>query len=295
MPKVETAPSPGTAVESAPCFVLSIEGGIAHLQMSRPQAMNTMNPQFWRELENSVDTLQRTGQARVLILSSTGKHFTAGMALDMFSSGITMDSSTVGGRGNIALMLDDMQRAFTKLAELRMPVIAAIQGGCIGGGVDLICCADIRLATRDSFFCIQEINIGMIADLGTLQRLPKLIPDALVREMAYTGCRLPSSRALTHGLVNETFEDHDALLAAAQAMAQEIASKPPAAIWGSKQAINFARDHGVTDSLKYMGTLQSGFWDPASVTEAIEARKAGRAAEFPDLPALRTFTDFPRA
>jgi enoyl-CoA hydratase len=295
MSTTETAVLPASALESTTCFSLTLEHGIAHLQMNRPQAMNTMNPKFWRELEAHVDALQRSGQARVLILSSTGKHFTAGMALDMFSSGITMDSSTVGGRGNIALMLDDMQRAFTKLAELRLPVIAAIQGGCIGGGVDLVCCADIRLATRDSFFCIQEINIGMIADLGTLQRLPKLIPDALVREMAYTGCRLPAARALTHGLVNETFEDHQTLLAAAHAMAQEIASKPPSAIWGSKQAINYARDHGVADSLKYMGTLQSGFWDTACVTEAIEARKAGRAAQFENLPALRTFTDPPQA
>jgi enoyl-CoA hydratase len=273
-----------------PCFTLSVEQGVAHLQMCRPQQMNTMSPQYWRELENALDDLNQHGKARCLVLSSTGKHFTAGMDLQMFGSGITLDDTTVGGRANIALQLDDMQRAFTKLADLRMPVIAAIQGGCIGGGVDLVCCADIRLCSADAFFCIQEINIGMIADLGTLQRLPKLIPDGLVRELAYTGRRLGANRALACGLVNEVFADQAGLLQAAMTMAREIASKPPAAVWGSKQAISYARDHSVHDSLKMMGTLQSGFWDTKSLSEAITAMQQKRTPVFVDLPPIKSFT-----
>ncbi|MDO9194721.1 MAG: enoyl-CoA hydratase-related protein, partial [Undibacterium sp.] len=223
------------------CFDFSINNKIAHLQLNRPDSMNTMQPVFFRELVTLLQTLQRDASARVLIISSTGKHFTAGMALDVFAAGsLTLDDSNAAGRANIALVLQDMHQSFNLIEQLRMPVISAIQGGCIGGGVDLICASDIRLATGDAFFCIQEINIGMTADLGTLQRLPKLIPEGIVHEMAYTGRRLPAARALAVGLVNEVFDTQEAMLAGALQMAEEIAQKPPVAIWGSKQAIHYA-------------------------------------------------------
>jgi enoyl-CoA hydratase len=266
-----------------------MDGAVAHLQLNRPEAMNTFNPRFWQELEQCVDWLQRAGVARAVVLSSTGKHFTAGMDLEMFSSAVALNESSASGRANISLQLEDLQRAFTKLAKLRAPVIAVIQGGCIGGGVDLICCADIRVCTQDAFFCIQEINIGMVADLGTLQRLPRLIPDGVVREMAYTGRRLPASRALAVGLVNEIQPDHESALASALVMAREIASKPPVAIWGTKQAIDYARDHSVADSLDHMGTLQAGIWDTSAVREAITARATKREPAFANLDPIHSF------
>ena len=270
---------------------MQIEERVARLTLNRPEQMNTMNPEFWRELEGVLDKLQRDAPARVLLIDATGKHFTAGMALDSFGTSISLDDSSAQSRANIAPMLADMQRAFDRLAQLRMPVIAAIQGGCVGGGVDMATACDIRYCTADAFFCIQEINVGMAADLGTLQRLPKLIPEGIVRELAYTGRRLPAYRALSVGLVNEGFDTQEAMLEAAMQTAMEIAARPPVAVWASKQAIDYARDHPVADGLRQMGWLQAGMWDTAAVAEAIEARSERRAAEFADLQPLRFFSD----
>lgn len=274
------------------CFDFSIDQKIAHLRFNRPDSLNTMQPVFFRELVEILQKLQREASARVLIISSTGKHFTAGMALDVFSgNGITLDDNNAIGRANIALVLQDMHQSFNLIEQLRMPVITAIQGGCIGGGVDLICASDIRIASKEAFFCIQEINIGMTADLGTLQRLPKLIPEGIVHEMAYTGRRLPAQRAQAVGLVNEVFENQEAMLEAALQMAKEIAEKPPVAIWGSKQAIHYARDHSTHDALQQMGWLQSGIWQSANLMEAFMAKQQGRTTQFGDLAPLHPFTE----
>ncbi len=270
---------------------LEIADRIAHLTLDRPAQLNTITPAFWRELDAVLATLQRDAPARALVIDSTGKHFCAGMSLDAFGSTVALDDRSAASRGNIAAMLSDMQGTLDRLAGLRMPVLAAIQGGCIGGGVDLVCAADMRYATRDAFFCIQEINIGMAADLGTLQRLPKLIPEGVARELAYTGRRLPAERALALGLVNEVFDDAGAMLAGVIQVAREIASKPPVAVWASKQAIDYARDHSVADGLRQMGWLQSGLWDTAAVAEAIRARAEKREPSYPDLAPLRYFTD----
>lgn len=272
-------------------FRLEIADRVARLTLDQPARMNAMSPSFWRELDAILDTLQREAPARALVLDASGKHFCAGMALEAFGSAIAPDESSAASRANIAPLLAGMQRTFDRLAELRMPVLAAIQGACIGGGVDLVCNADMRYCTRDAFFCVQEINIGMAADLGTLQRLPRLIPEGMARELAYTGRRLPAERALSLGLVNEVFDDTDAMLAGVMQIAREIASKPPVAIWATKQAIDYARDHSVADGLRQMGWLQSGLWDTAAVAEAIRARAEKREPVFPDLAPLRHFTD----
>jgi enoyl-CoA hydratase len=274
------------------CFSLTLQDHVAHLVLNRPEAMNTMHPQFWRELDEALTTLHREGKARALVISSTGKHFSAGMALETFGGAIAMDDSTPEGRAAIFDLLTDMQHTFTKLETLRIPVIAAIQGGCIGGAVDMVTACCIRYATADAFFCIQEINIGMVADVGTLQRLPKLVPLGVVKELAYTGRRLPAQKALGYGLVNEVFDTQEAMLAAAMQCAREIASKPPVAIWGTKQVIHYTRDHSVDDSLKQMGWVQGAIWSNAHVRESVTAMKAKRAGEFPGLPVLGSFKEF---
>ncbi|MEO8023450.1 enoyl-CoA hydratase-related protein [Polaromonas sp.] len=273
------------------CFSLSTSDHIAHLVLNRPEAMNTMHPTFWRELDEVLTHIHKAGDARVLVISSTGKHFSAGMALETFSGAIAMDDQSPEGRAAIFDMLADMQATFTKLETLRIPVIAAIQGGCIGGAVDMVTACCLRYATADAFFCIQEINIGMVADVGTLQRLPKLVPLAVVKELAYTGRRLPAQKALGYGLVNEVFDSADAMLAAALQCAKEIAAKPPVAIWGTKQAIHYTRDHSVDDALKQMGWLQGAIWSNQHVREAVTAMKEKRASDYPGLSPLQYFNE----
>jgi enoyl-CoA hydratase len=273
------------------CFTVTQSNHIAHLTLNRPEAMNTMHPLFWRELDEVLTQIHRAGTARVLVISSTGKHFSAGMALDTFNSAITMDDQSPEGRAAIFDSLTDMQATFSKIENLRIPVIAAIQGGCIGGAVDMVTACCLRYATADAFFCIQEINIGMVADVGTLQRLPKLIPEAIVKEYAYTGRRLPAAKALAHGLVNEVFATQDEVLAAAMQCAAEIASKPPVAIWGTKQAIHYARDHSTDDALKHMGVLQGAIWSNAHVREAVRSMKDKKAGDYPALSPLKSFKE----
>ena len=273
------------------CFTLTTQDHVAHLQLCRPEALNTMHPVFWQELDQVLTQLHREGHARALVISSTGKHFSAGMALETFGGAITMDDRTAEGRAAMFDLLTDMQATFTKLETLRIPVIAAIQGGCIGGAVDMVTACCIRYAASDAFFCIQEINIGMVADVGTLQRLPKLVPLGVVKELAYTGRRLSAQKALGWGLVNEVFEDQDAMLAAALQCAREIAAKPPVAVWGTKQVIHYTRDHSVEDSLRQMGWIQGAIWSNAHVREAVTAMKEKRAGVYPDLPALASFKD----
>jgi enoyl-CoA hydratase len=273
------------------CFELTVQDHIAHLVLNRPGELNTMHPTFWRELDEVLTQLHRQGQARALVISSTGKHFSAGMSLETFGGAIAMDDHSAEGRAAIYDLLTDMQATFTKLETLRIPVIAAIQGGCIGGAVDMVTACCMRYATADAFFCIQEINIGMVADVGTLQRLPKLLPMGLVKELAYTGRRLNAQKALGYGLVNEVFDTPQAMLAAALQCAKEIAAKPPVAIWGTKQVIHYTRDHSVEDSLKQMGWVQGAIWSNAHVRESIAAMKEKRAAQFPALSPLQSFTD----
>ncbi len=274
------------------CFTLTESNHIAHLVLNRPDSLNTMHPLFWRELDETLTDIQRAGTARVLVISSTGKHFSAGMALDTFSSEIQMDDKTAAGRASMFEVLTDMQATFTKLESLRIPVIAAIQGGCIGGAVDMVTACCLRYASADAFFCIQEINIGMVADVGTLQRLPKLIPEAVVKEYAYTGRRMPAAKALAYGLVNEVCATAEETLAAAMQCATEIAAKPPVAIWGTKQAIHYTRDHSVDDALKQMGWLQGAIWSNAQVMEAVTAMKEKRTGEFAPLAPLNSFRSF---
>jgi enoyl-CoA hydratase len=266
------------------CFEVELRDHVAHLRLCRPESLNTMIPAFWSELPAIVKELDRVGEARVIVLSSTGKHFTAGMDLSVFSGGPGQTKGEVGRlRANLRLGVLELQESFSCLERARMPVLAAIQGGCIGGGVDMISACDVRYATRDAFFCIQEINIGMTADVGTLQRLPKIVSEGVVRELAYTGRRMPAERAREVGLVNEVFPDQAALLDGVMQVAREIAARSPLAVWGSKEMLNYSRDHSVADSLNYIATWQTGMFQAADMAEAFRARQEKRDPAFDDL------------
>ena len=272
------------------CFDVEESGGVAHVRLSRGEQLNTMIPEFWSELPAIVDEISDSGRARVIVLSAQGRHFCAGMDLSVFAGDATLESESgeIGRRrANVRLSLLHLQRSFTALEEARMPVLAAVQGACVGGGVDLVTAADCRYATADAWFSIHEINIGMTADVGTLQRLPKLIPPGVAREYAYTGRRIPAPRAHQLGLVNEVFDDHDSMMGAVMDIASEIASKSPLAIHGTKEAINYSRDHTVEDSLRHIALWQSGMFHPEDLEESFRAHSEGRTPRYEDLGEIR--------
>ena len=265
-------------------FTLTTTAGVAHLQLNRPERLNTMAPPFFPALRDAVRALHDAGEARALVISSTGKHFCAGMALDVFGGD---DALLVTGTARARLNFQDTLRklidCFTAIDEAHFPVICAVQGGCIGGALDLATACDIRLCTADAFFTVQEIHIGMMADLGVLQRLVKIVPQGVAREMAYLGERMSAERALAVGLVNAVLPDAEALLAHAMQLARSIAAKSPLAIAGSKLALNHARDHGTASALQQMTLLQSAIFDTDEMATAIDAWKKKAVAEFPAL------------
>jgi enoyl-CoA hydratase len=271
------------------CFNLEVSDKVAHLVMNRPGKANSMIAPFWRELPEIVDELSDSGSVRAIVLSAEGKHFCSGMDLEVFSA-----NETVGpGQGNkgfrsrrgerfrtTALKLQD---SFTSLERARVPVLAAIQGACVGGGIDMVSACDMRYVTKDAFFSIAEVNIGMTADVGTLQRMPKLVAEGIVRELAYTGRRWSAAEAHAAGYANAIYEDHGSLLEGVLDVAGEIASKSPMAVWGTKQTMHYTRDHSVADSLEYIATWNAAMFDTDDMAEAFSSQMEKREPDFPDL------------
>jgi len=260
-------------------------GGVAELVLNQPQRLNTMTPVFFSALRDAVRTLDDAGATRVLLIRSTGKHFSAGMSLEVFSDLDILETQDARRRLAFQRNLRRLMDCFDVLEQARFPVVCAVQGGCIGGGLDLALACDIRVCSADAFFTVQEIHIGMAADVGSLQRLPKVVPQGVARQMAYTGERLDAQRALAAGLVNAVLSDTEALRAHATQLARQIADKNPLAIAGSKLALSYARDHSTAESLQQMTLLQSAIFDSGDIERAIAAWKDKRAGEFAALAA----------
>ena len=277
-------------------FKIDVADHVASLVLSRPDELNTMSRDFWVELGEVLEEINKNSEVRVVVMSSTGKHFCAGMDLSAFSNGVDNipdgkkpDHARIGEA--VYRVAKELQGYISSLEKIRVPVIAAIHGGCIGGAVDLVTACDIRLASKDAFFCIQEINIGMAADVGTLQRLPKIIPDSKMREMAYTGRRMYADEAKETGLVSDTYESQEEMLAAANELAKVIASKSPVAIYGLKAVMNYSRDHSVSEGLEYNALWSGAMLSQKDMTEAITANMEKRDASFNDLVEVKKFNE----
>lgn len=270
------------------CFSLTIDNNIAHIVLNRPEKRNSMIRAFWEELPRIVKDIDDNARARVIVISSTGPHFSSGLDVSVFAGGEEPDRMERRQAGlrfyeNVARMQD----TFNALEKCRIPVLAAIQGGCIGGGVDLITACDMRYATADAFVTVYEINIGMTADVGTFPRLFKLIPEGVARELAYTGRRMPAEEAQAVGLVNRVYPDQEAMLREVMEIARDIASKPPLAIYGCKRMANYARDHSTADGLDYIRIWNASMLQREEILEAMTANREGRPGEFADLPPAR--------
>lgn len=266
-------------------MTLDITNKIAHIQLSRPEALNTMNAAFWQELPQIVNHINNESAARVIVISSTGKHFSAGMDLAVFTEGKLSEDLELGRKHEqLRRTVLQLQDCLSVLEKVRMPVLVAIHGGCIGGAVDMVTAADCRYCTEDAFFSIEETKLGMTADVGTLQRLPKLISPGLVKELAYTGRRMHAVEAKEAGLVNSVYADQESMLKAVMSIAAEIAARSPLAVTGCKEMINYSRDHSVTDSLNYMSVWQSGMFQPQTeMMETFIAKAEKREPKFAEL------------
>ena len=269
------------------CFRVDVRDKIAHVVMSRPEKRNSMTPQFWIELPEIVKTIDGESLARVIVLSSEGPHFTGGLDLAMFADVQGPSDHPKAHLQKPAAFMEivsRLQQAISSLEACRLPVLAAIQGGCIGGGVDLVTACDIRYATKDAFLTIHETNIGMTADVGTFPRLLNLIPEGFVRELAYTGRRMPADEAKSIGLVNAVFDTQEAMLERVMGVAAEIASKAPMAVYGCKKVITHARDHSTADGLEFVGIWNASMLHVEEVMEAMSANAQKRPGNFVDLP-----------
>lgn len=276
------------------CFDVSIANDVAHIVLNRPDKRNSMIHEFWDELPTIVQSIDQNSTARVIVLSSTGPHFTSGLDTSIFGSSVessdnpeNVEKSKRQRSAKLYDTIKHMQKSFTCLEQCRIPVIAAIQGGAIGGGVDLVTACDLRYMTEDGFLSIYEINIGMTADVGTFPRITHLLPEGIVKELAYTGRRISAQEAKQHGLVNEIYTDHEAMLEATMGIARQIATKAPLAVYGSKKIINHSRDHSTADSLDYISLWNASMLQPDEISEAFAAAQEEREGDFVDLPAAR--------
>ena len=235
-------------------LALEIDGHVVTVFLDRPDKANSMNAVMWNELQTCFEWLDGQAAVRAVVLAANGKHFCAGLDLTMFP-GLEGESADPAQRAeHFRLNVLRMQDNLSAIEKCRKPVLAAIHKACIGGGVDLTCCCDMRYATEDAYFSIREIDIGMTADVGTLQRLPKIIPDGVVRELAYTGRNMDAEEAREVGYINRVFENREVMLREVQAIAHEIASKSPLAVRGTKEKILYSRDHSVREGLNYIAT-----------------------------------------
>jgi len=261
---------------------LSLEEKVATVHLNRPDKANAMNSAMWDELQRCFEWLDREPGVRVVILAGNGKHFCSGLDLSVFGELVSADPDPARRAENLRRTVLRLQGNLTAIEQCRVPVLAAIHSTCIGGGVDMVCCADMRYATEDAYFSIREIDIGMTADVGTLQRMPKLVPDGVVRELAYTGRNMDAEEAREVGFVNRVFENRDVMLREVQAIARMIAAKSPLAVRGSKEMVLHARDHSVADGLNYIATWNAGMLSQADLKAGMEAQMSKSHATYED-------------
>ena len=264
-------------------LLVNVEDKVCHVQINRPDKANSMSPAFWEDIGNVFEWIDITLEVRVVVLSAVGKHFCAGLDLSMFGS-VMASETDCEARKREALRLNilRLQDRLSLIERCRKPVLAAIHGGCIGGGIDMVSACDMRYSAADVYFTIKEIDIGMTADVGTLQRLPYIVGDGMMRELAYTGRNVYGDEAQTIGLVNKHFDTKEIMMEEVMKMARLIAAKSPISIRGTKEMIIYTRDHTVTEGLNYIATWNAAMLQSNDIKEAMVAKAEGRDPVFSD-------------
>ncbi|MFZ6049998.1 crotonase/enoyl-CoA hydratase family protein [Pseudomonas sp. CR3202] len=264
-------------------FRVELADKIAHVQINRPEKINAMNADFWTEIVEIFREIEDNDEVRVVVLSGAGKHFSSGIDLMMLASvGAQLGPDAGRNARTLRRKILELQASFNAVDNCSKPVIAAIQGYCLGGAIDLVSACDMRYSTTDAQFSIKEIDIGMAADVGTLQRLPRIIGDGMMRELAYTGRTIDGAEAQRLGLVNRTYTDQDALLEGVLDIAHQIAAKSPIAVRGTKEMIRYMRDHRVDDGLEYVATWNAAMLQSADLRVAMAAHMCKQKPEFAD-------------
>ena len=268
------------------CFDLTVKDRIAHIVLNRPEKRNSMVFEFWNELPDMIENIDNNASARVIVISSTGPHFTSGIDTSLFGTLAVSKKGEDPHQSQSAFYheIKQLQRTFTILENARLPVLVAVQGGCIGGGLDFITACDLRYATKDAFFTLFETNLAMTADLGTFPRLAKLVPEGFVKEMAYTGNRFTAADAHRFGLVNSLFDTQEEMITEVMKIAHNITLKAPMAVNGCKTLINYSRDHSTADVLDYIALWNASHFKIEEVMEAMKAKKEKREGNFSELP-----------
>lgn len=285
--------------------------GVAYLFLHRPARSNALDDTFFTELPRAISHLDASPAVRVIILAGAGNNFCSGIDLSVLAAGLSQENvegESASGKGSNRQQnvtdrkflaynevdrarinegnlrsIKHMQAAFTSLEDCRKPVIAAIHGACVGAGVDLITACDLRYCTTDSFFSVKEVDLAIVADLGTLQRLPLLVGHGHAMDLALTGRRLSATEAKAIALVHDIFQSKDALLGQVNALARSIAEKSPLAVIGTKRVLLKSRDLSVRDGLDYVATWNSGMLLSSDLKEAMQAQLKKRKPIFSKL------------
>ncbi|WP_236793170.1 crotonase/enoyl-CoA hydratase family protein [Amycolatopsis sp. GM8] len=258
-------------------------GAVAEVTLLGPSKGNAMGPDFWRELPLVFRALDADPEVRAIVLAGSGAHFSYGLDLPAMMgtwAPLLAGDALAGPRTEFLREIRRMQDSINAVAECRKPVIAAVSGWCIGGGVDVIAAADIRLASADAKFSVREAKVAIVADMGSLQRLSGVVSEGHLRELALTGKDIDAARAEKIGLVNDVYPDQDALFAAARALAGEIAANPPLVVQGVKDVLELNTQRRVADGLRYVSTWNAAFLPSKDLNEAGQAFLERRQPEF---------------
>ncbi|MBL8404339.1 MAG: crotonase/enoyl-CoA hydratase family protein [Dechloromonas sp.] len=270
---------------SLPAFntiALALNDHVVDIRLNRPDKSNALNETMWQEIRQAFEWVDCSPEVRVAILSGEGRNFCSGIDLSMLA-GIQQQIANPDGarsRETLRRIILDLQGCLSSVEQCRKPVLAAIHGACIGGALDLVTCCDMRYVTSDAVFSIKEIDIGMVADVGTLQRLPRLIGAGIARELAFTGRTVDANEAVSLGLANRMFPSRETLLAGVQEIAASISRKSPLAIRGTKEILNYSRDHSVADGLNYVATWNAAMLLSSDLQESMAAQHEHRRPTF---------------